>query len=240
MKGIFFDMDGVLLDSMSYHAEAMYKALKLELDYELDKKWIFLLEGMPAEKFLQEIFKRNPPKNVSVNQDMLLRIVNLKKKIFKEIENVTLIDGVHELLEEMDKTSCIKAIVSGSSRKEVEYMIEKKIGILNFDIVISGDDVTKGKPDPQPYLTALKKTNLAREDVLVVENSPLGIMSAYNAKLEYIVTLNSTPLTIQDFNNFLPTPIKNEFSKYIFKDIRLARDFIFDWIYKSQGKIVHT
>lgn len=56
-------MDGVLLDSMAYHAEAMYQALKLEIDYELDKKWISLLEGMPAKEFLLEIFKHNPPKS---------------------------------------------------------------------------------------------------------------------------------------------------------------------------------
>lgn len=225
-------MDGVLLDSMSYHAEAMYQALKIELDYDLDKKWIFLLEGMPAEEFLYEIFKINPPKKVVVNQDMIIRIVNLKKKIFKEIENITLIDGANEVLEELNKTNCIKAIVSGSSRKEVEYIIDKKIGIMNFDIVITGDDVTKGKPDPQPFTTALNKTNLAREDILIVENSPLGIMSAYNAKLDYIVTLNSTPLTILDFYNFLPIPIKNEFNKYIFKNTRLARGFILNWVYE--------
>ena len=231
MKGIFLDMDGVLLDSMSYHAEAMHQALKFELDYDLDRKWIFLLEGMPAEEFLYEIFKINPP-NKTVNQEMIIRIVNLKKKIFKEIEKITLIEGAYELLSELNKTDCIKAIVSGSSRKEVQHMIEKKIGFLNFDVVITGDDVTKGKPDPLPFTTALKKTNLAIEDVLIVENSPFGIMSAYYANIDYIVTLNSTPLTIFDFFNFLPIPIKYEFNKYIFKDIRLARGFILDWVSK--------
>ncbi|HKR73243.1 MAG TPA: HAD hydrolase-like protein [Candidatus Nitrosocosmicus sp.] len=133
----------------------------------------------------------------------------------------------------MNKTDCIKAIVSGSSRKESQHIIEKKIGILNFDIVITGDDVTKGKPDPQPFTTALEKTNLAREDVLIVENSPFGVMSAYYANIDYIITLNSTPLTTLDFFNFLPLPIKNEFNKYIFKDIRLAKGFILDWICKT-------
>jgi len=232
MKGIFFDMDGVLLDSMPYHAEAMSQALQLEIDYDLDKKWIFLLEGMPAEEFLQKLFEINPPKTV-VNKNIVDRIVNSKKKIFKEMENITLIDGAKEILEELNKTDCVKAIVSGSSRKEAQHIIEKKIGILNFDVVITGDDVTKGKPDPQPFTTALKKTKLARKDVLIVENSPFGIMSAYHASMNYIVTLNSTPLTILDFSNFLPMPIKNEFNKYIFRDMRLAKGFILDWIQKS-------
>jgi beta-phosphoglucomutase-like phosphatase (HAD superfamily) len=87
LRGIFFDMDGVLLDSMPYHAEAMSQALQLEIDYELDKKWIFLLEGMPAEEFLQELFERNPP-NTVVDKNMIAKIVNSKKKIFKEMENI--------------------------------------------------------------------------------------------------------------------------------------------------------
>jgi beta-phosphoglucomutase len=231
MKGVFFDMDGVLLDSMPYHAEAMYQALKLEIDYQLDKKWIFLLEGMPADEFLYELFKSTPPKTI-INKERITKIVNLKKKIFKNIENITLIDGAKELLEDLNKTRCIKAIVSGSSRKEALHVIEKKIGISNFDLIITGDDVIKGKPDPQPFTTALKKTNLNRKDALIVENSPFGVMSAYHADVRYIITLNNTPLTISDFYNFLPIPIKNEFRKYIFKDTKLTKGFIPDWIHK--------
>jgi beta-phosphoglucomutase len=231
MKGVFFDMDGVLLDSMPYHAEAMYQALKLEIDYQLDKKWIFLLEGMPADEFLYELFKSTPPKTI-INKERITKIVNLKKKIFKNIENITLIDGAKELLEDLNKTRCIKAIVSGSSRKEALHIIKKKIGISNFDLIITGDDVIKGKPDPQPFTTALKKTNLNRKDALIVENSPFGVMSAYHADVRYIITLNNTPLTISDFHNFLPIPIKNEFRKYIFKDTKLTKGFILDWIHK--------
>jgi beta-phosphoglucomutase-like phosphatase (HAD superfamily) len=85
MRGILFDMDGVLLGSMSCHVGAMYQALKLELDYDLDKKWIFLLEGMSAEEFLYEVFKINPLKTI-INKEKVSEIVKLKKKIFKETE----------------------------------------------------------------------------------------------------------------------------------------------------------
>jgi beta-phosphoglucomutase-like phosphatase (HAD superfamily) len=136
-------------------------------------------------------------------------------------------------LEELNKINCIKAIVSGSSKNEAQHLIEKKIGMLNFDIVITGDEVTKGKPHPQPFITALNKTNLDRENVLIVENSPFGVIGAHHANISYIVTLNSTPLTVVDFYNFLSIPIKNEFNKYIFKNTRAAKGFILDWIFKS-------
>lgn len=186
---------------------------------------------MPADEFLYELFKNNPPKTI-INKERITKIVNLKKKIFKEIENITLIDGAKELLEDLNKTSCIKAIVSGASRKEDQYIIEKKIGSRNFDLIITGDDVIKGKPNPQPFTTALKKTNLDRKDVLIVENSPFGVVSAYHADIRYTITLNNTPLTISDFYNFFPRPINNEFEKYIFKDTILTKGFILDWIYK--------
>src|SRR5919112_6020768 len=99
----------------------MQKQCTKHLNKKLVTNWIksgfFLLEGIPAEEFLYELFKINPPKTI-IDKEMIIKIVNLKKKIFKDIENITLIDGAKELLGDLNKTSCIKSIVSGSSRKE--------------------------------------------------------------------------------------------------------------------------
>ena len=59
MNGIMFDMDGVLIDAMPYHAEAFQIAFKEHVNYEIDKKEVFLLEGMPGPELVKEIFKRN-------------------------------------------------------------------------------------------------------------------------------------------------------------------------------------
>lgn len=231
VKGILFDMDGVLIDSMPYHAEALYQALKSEIDYSLDKKFVFLLEGMPADKFLYKIFKIKPPKAI-VSKEQIDKIVNLKKKIFKEIENITPIDGAKDLVEELNKLNCFKAIVSGASKNEVYYILEKHIGIKYFDAIITGDDVTKGKPDPQPYVTALKKINTNKNDALVIENSPLGVRSAINADIKFIITLNKTPLTILDFYDYIPSKIKNDINRYVFKDTESIKEFVLNWIDK--------
>ena len=58
MRGIIFDMDGVLIDSMPFHAEAMRVAIKEGTDHEINKKIIFLLEGMPTPDLIKEIFRR--------------------------------------------------------------------------------------------------------------------------------------------------------------------------------------
>ena len=57
-KGIIFDMDGVLVDAMPFHAEAMRRAIKEKTNHEIDKKNIYLLEGMPGSDLVKEVFKR--------------------------------------------------------------------------------------------------------------------------------------------------------------------------------------
>lgn len=57
-KGIIFDMDGVLIDAMPFHAEAMSRAIKEKTNHEIDKKNIYLLEGMPSTDLINEVFKR--------------------------------------------------------------------------------------------------------------------------------------------------------------------------------------
>ena len=78
------------------------------------------------------------------------------------------------------------------------------IGLKNFDVVISGDDVEQGKPHSMPFIAALQKMNIKPSDCIVVENAPLGVEAANNAGIKCIITLNNTPLDISsDFANLI-------------------------------------
>ncbi len=128
----------------------------------------------------------------------------------------------------VNKKSCKKILVSGASRKEVENILQKNIGLDKFDLIITGDDVHIGKPDPLPYLTGLNKMNLKKEDALVIENSPLGVESAKNAGLKYIITLNNSPLGIESFRRYLPndgSKIKN----ILFENTKSIKNVVLDW-----------
>jgi len=156
-KGLIFDMDGVLIDAMPFHAEAVRLAIMEETQHDINKKIVYLLEGLPGSK--------------------------LVKEIFKEIQNSKAIDGVRELVNDLKSCGCIKAVVSGSSKEEIEAIINENIGSNNFDLVISSDDLkeVQGKPDPAPFQTALQKMKLKPSEALVVENSPLGVEAAKEA-----------------------------------------------------------
>ena len=74
----------------------------------------------------------------------------------------------------MNLVNCKKAVVSGSARKDVETLLQKSLGQVNlFDVLITADDIEKGKPDP-----SLDKINIPASQALVVENAPLGIEAA--------------------------------------------------------------
>jgi len=232
-KGIIFDMDEVLIDAMSFHAEAMRLAIKEEIKHDINMKIVYLLEGLPGSKLVKEIFKRE---KISENFDdnIAEKISKRKKEIFKEIQKAKAIDGARELVDDLKSCGCLKAVVSGSSKEEIETILDENIGSNKFDLVISGDDLKEGegKPDPAPFQTALQRMNLKPSEAIVVENSPLGVEAANKAGIPFIITLNNTPLDIS--SDFLPI-IRLEEGKQnnrIFKDTKAASDFLKNWCCK--------
>jgi beta-phosphoglucomutase len=223
MKGVIFDMDGVLIDAMPFHAEAVKIAIKEEANVEIDKKIVYQLEGMPTDELVQEIFKKNHP-NKKIDSELVGKISERKKRIFKEIENTPLIEGVKELIKELNECDCLKAIVTGAAKNEIETTIDKMIGLKNFDVVISGDDIDQGKPHSTPFIKALQKMNLKPSECIVVENAPLGVEAANNAGIKCIITINNTPLDISsDFENLILNETK------IFQDTKSTIEFLKKW-----------
>jgi HAD superfamily hydrolase (TIGR01509 family) len=227
MKGIIFDMDGVLIDAMPFHAEAMKIAIKEETNYEIDKKIVYQLEGMPSYNLVKEIIKKYNI-NKELDQDLIDKISERKKQLFKEIEDTHLIEGVSDLIKVLNECKCLKAIVTGAAKKEIELTIDKMIGLNNFDVVVSGEDVTAGKPNSAPFVVALQKMNLKPTECIVVENAPLGVEAANKAGIKCILTLNNTPLDISaDFDNILSKETQ------IFRDTKSAIDFLMKWCCNS-------
>jgi len=227
MKGIIFDMDGVLIDAMPFHAEAMSMAINEETGYAIDKKIVYLLEGMPGPGLVKEIFNRE---NINKDTDDSLaeKISKRKKELFKQIQKSQAIEGAKELIEDLRYCNCLKAVVSGASKKEIEAILDKNIGLKNFNVVIAGDDIEEGKPHPSPFQTALRRMDLKPSEAIVVENAPLGVEAAIRAGIEYIVTLNNTPLSISsDFKGTISIADKER--NKIFKDTKSASSFLKEW-----------
>jgi beta-phosphoglucomutase len=197
MKGLIFDLDGVLVDSMPTH----YKAWKIAFDettsLQVDERSIYLLEGMRGEDLVEEIFKKYSYTDLSKAKDVLLR----KDEIFRSMMNVKPYDKVNEILRQL---KCTKGIVSGSAKQDVVSIIDRCLQNDVINIVLTGDDIVQGKPNPEGFKLFLQRARLNPSDVLVIENAPLGVQASNNAAINPVVVLNNSPLRVNDFDNLIP------------------------------------
>ena len=227
-KAIIFDMDGVLVNSMPIHYKAMSIALKTITNIDLDQRTFYLLEGMPVAEMALEIFRRKSYGNNKDNlQSIGEKIAQRKKEIFKQMNIIPKpYDHVKEIINKELK-NCLKAIVSGSSKHEVEVIIDKIFGKDKFDVIINGDDFEgKGKPNPAPFISAIDKLDIqfssSSNNILIVENSPLGVTAANAAHIPSIVILNNSPLEASDFTGIISRD-------KIFKNINSVKEYLKKW-----------
>ncbi|KAF0870276.1 HAD family hydrolase [Candidatus Nitrosocosmicus agrestis] len=225
MRAILFDMDGVLIDAMPYHAEAFKRAFKEVIDLDIDTRDIYLLEGMPGADLIKQILKKNM--QYDNDEKVIKSISQRKKELFQQNEKSKPFEGVFELIQSLKLANCLKAVVSGASSHEVKTLLEKNGLIDNFDLIVTGDDLSEGKPSPQPFNKALEKFGLEAKDALVVENSPIGVDSAMKAGINYMVILNNTPLSLKDFTGL--SQDEKVVSKKMFRDIKTASPTILNW-----------
>jgi beta-phosphoglucomutase-like phosphatase (HAD superfamily) len=220
-------------------------ALKELTGIDLNKRTFYLLEGMPIAQMALKLFKlkdysigntSTAKKLLRQQQQLAERVAYRKKELVLETKIIPKpFGGVAELLmNELGSTSsssrssikCLKAVVSGSSKQEVDLIINTYFGSQNFDVIIAGDEFEgKGKPSPDPFYASVRKLNDVTPiaDVIIVENAPLGVKAANAAKITSIVALNTSPLTIADFKGLIN---RNR----IFKNTASAGEFLKRWI----------
>lgn len=169
-------MDGVIVDSMQWHAESWQKIFR-EYNVDLPKTEIFAREGMSGLASIIDIFK-------SLGQPVFyedeIKKLQLKKIALFETNKVGIFPAVPDMLKFIKSRNLKTGLVTGSLRRSVDYMLKDGL-LLYFDTVVTVDDITNGKPHPEPYLKAMKDLKSKPGEVLVIENAPLGIISAKKA-----------------------------------------------------------
>jgi len=177
-KGIIFDMDGVITDTMSYHFKAWQKALDV-FGIKVNYYDIYLREGQKGIETAMELMKEKKQEPDIVKAKEMLK---LKEKIFKQIAKPKLIKGSKKLVKDLKEKGFKLALVTGTARDEVKHILPDDLFSL-FDINITGDEVRMGKPNPEPYLKTLDALKLVSTECVVLENAPFGIRSAKAAGL---------------------------------------------------------
>jgi HAD superfamily hydrolase (TIGR01509 family) len=175
LKCIFWDNDGVLVDTESFYYEATRSVLAtVGIDLtERDYQELFLRQAAGAWHFAKE--KGIPDEEVK----------NLRRQRFDLYSNLVrgrdmVIPGVRSVLARL-RSRYRQAVVTSSRRHHFELIHEKSALMEYFEFVLAREDYTLSKPHPEPYLKALERTGLTAGECLVIEDSERGLTAAVNA-----------------------------------------------------------
>ncbi len=186
--GLLFDLDGVILDSMPWHVRAWQEAFGT-LGLKVPEEAIYLHEGAIELETARKIFE---DQGVEPTPEFFREAFRLQKKIFTEKyrHRVRPFPGVEEELRALKKEGRRLALVTSSHREILNEVLPRSLASL-FDFIVTGDQVPRRKPHPDPYLTGLAGLGLTREEALAVENAPAGIRSARSAGL-FCIAITTT------------------------------------------------
>ena len=198
VKAVFFDQDGVLYNSMPYHAEAWAWAMaKHGLPYSAEE--CYRNEGRTGSGVIQEYYSRMYGKDAP--QQVIEGIYKDKTAYFNQMTGGCpgTIPGVSDVLRFLHEHGVQCWVVTGSGHHD---LIDALNDIFDhvFTGIISAFDVQHGKPDPEPYLKAWERSGFRKEECMVVENAPLGVRAAKAAGL-FACAVNTGPLPDSDLTD---------------------------------------
>lgn len=177
IKGILFDMDGVILDTEKLYTRFWQEAANV-LGYPMTKEQAMGLRSLNREfgaAKMQSYF--DVPVNYEEVRNKRIELMNA----FIEKEGVELKPGIRELLAYLKEKGIKTAIATSSPIERTEKYLEA-VGLTGaFDKLISGYMVKKGKPEPDIYQLAAREIGLLPQECLAIEDSPSGLLSANRA-----------------------------------------------------------
>jgi len=184
IKGILFDMDGVLIDAREWHYEALNKALE-PFGFNISRKLhLTKLNGLPTKIKLQYLTD-NHGLPISIHS----LIFNLKQDWTSRLANYYCRPVVEHiwLINKLKEKNMKIGVVTNSISSTTNEMLKLAKLYDYFDVIVTNEDVANSKPSPDPYLFALKKLKLLGSEVLVIEDSKHGVASAEAASCKVLV-----------------------------------------------------
>lgn len=187
-RAVCFDLDGVLIDTMQFHAQAWMAAARA-CHLKVRNEEIYQWEGEPGMVTARRLLRRSG-RSASVRscgellQAKECRFSSLGRKVSVRKEWV-------RLLERLRKGKVRLALVTGTSESELRRVLPTRV-LQRFAAVITGDRVNRGKPHPEPYRRSFKLLRVKPSQAVVVENAPYGIRSAKAAGAGLVIALTSS------------------------------------------------
>lgn len=191
LRAVLFDMDGVLYDSMPYHAKAWNRAMA-DFGYHLPEDEVYMYEGRTGASTINSVSLRQ--RGVEESEECIQEIYRVKSEYFNEYPPAEPMPGALELLHKLKEQGLMILIVTGSGQRSLLDRLNYHFpSIFCSELMVTAFDVKYGKPNPEPYLMGMQKGNLLPEECIVVENAPLGVQAAKAAGI-FTIAVNTGPL----------------------------------------------
>ncbi len=176
VHAVVFDMDGLLVDSETLFRDAMMEAAA-SFDRELPLSVFLRMVGLPgAESRHVAVAHFGPEFPIDSFNDAVWRYAEARHAL-----GVALKPGVVELLDHLDAAGLPRAVATSSSHAAVELQLGRNGLLARFDAIVAAGDYARGKPNPDPFLTAAKRLGVDPVHCLALEDSHNGVRAAHAA-----------------------------------------------------------
>jgi HAD superfamily hydrolase (TIGR01509 family) len=187
MKAVIFDMDGVIIDSQSI-ADTLLAQTAKKFGVHLSEQELHNMHGIPFEIFWQQIKEKyNLPETAEFYGDHY----DVEKEI-RLYHKLMPIKGISQLLEDLKAHNIPLALATSASR----YRMLKVLDIFElretFAAMVTKDDVTHAKPDPEIFIKAAEKLHIPNKECIVIEDAIHGLKAARLAGMKCVLYWNKT------------------------------------------------
>lgn len=217
IRGVLFDMDGVLVDNTRFHVEA-FGIFCHRYGIEDWEEKLSTAVGMGNDDIMRLLLPERIIRTVGIPA-----LASEKEAIYRAIyaPSIRPVVGLHELLGRLAAAGVRCAVGSSGPRENVDFVLDKCAIRPYFAAIVDGDQVRRCKPDPEIYLKAASGLGLPPSECLVFEDARAGIESARRAGIGHVVAL-ATTLTRKELTTTEADRIIGDFT-----EIRNLNDF---WI----------
>jgi beta-phosphoglucomutase len=210
IQGILFDLDGVIADTLHYHFLA-WKHMFERLGGTVSEHTVLLHEGRNSREILPILMTEA---GVSIPVEEQEAFIETKREYFRSIVHISHYPGAFSVIDELKARGYRIALVTACALKNMQHSLSTAQQ-AHFDFIITGDEVPRAKPFPDPYLIAARQLQLEPHQCAVIENAPLGIEAARNAGMYCIAVqttlgkehLSAADCILQDINDLLTLPM---------------------------------
>ena len=197
LKGVIFDMDGVIVNSEPLHVKFECDILK-SLGVDFPAEGFPEYAGLAMDRFWASLKEKYGLKQ-SV-EELLAYDTAMRAKAFREQDHFDAPSGVTGLIKSLKRAGIPLAIASSSHTMVIDAIIDKLGYRRYFDVVVSGFELKNGKPAPDIFLYAADLLGTPPAETMVIEDTANGVLVAKNAGMKCLGFQNPTNPTRQDLS----------------------------------------